>query len=164
LPTFKVQLAASDKIPVHSVRVYGFSPSNVALTSAPVELGLSTPVPLVAAGAGLLQSNNTVTSGLTVSTLGTVAQVSDLRLAYAGLSYVAVNLKLGLGPGTGPKHLLFSTKDDLYVLPSGFTVVANMPPRLLRFIHHGCEWEPRFGDYGYEFCADTRSFSTGWRP
>ena len=128
LPTFKVNSLGSE--PVHSVRIYGFSPSNVALTSAPVELGLSSSVPLVAAGVGLLQSNGTVTSGLNVSTLGTVAQVTDLRLAYVGLSYVAVNLRLSLGPGPGPKHLLFSTKDDLYVLPSGFTVVANMPPSI----------------------------------
>ncbi len=130
LGTFRVNSLSSDKIPVHSVRVYGFSPSNVALTSAPVELGLSTPVPLVAAGVGLLQSSTNVTSGLKVSTLGTVAQVSDLRLAYSGLTYVAVNLRLSLGPGPGPKHLLFSTNNDVYVLPSGFNVVVNLPPSI----------------------------------
>jgi Matrixin/IPT/TIG domain len=128
--TFRVNSLPFDRIPVHSVRVYGFSQANVSLTSAPVELGSSTPVPVVAAGVGLLQSNNNVTAGLNVATLGTVAQVTDLRLAYAGLTYVAVNLRLSLGPGPGPKHLLFSTKDDLYVLPSGFSVVANAPPSI----------------------------------
>src|SRR5258708_36264683 len=158
--TFKVNSLPFE--PVHSVRVYGFSPSNVALTSAPVELGLSTSVPLVAAGAGLLQSNNTVTSGLTVSTLGTVAQVSDLRLAYAGLSYVAVNLKLGLGPGPGPKHLLFSTKDDLYVLPSGFTVVANMPPSITSVSSTtDANGNRALAIAGTNFAPDTRIFFDG---
>jgi hypothetical protein len=158
--TFKVGSLPFE--PVHSVRVYGFSQANVALTSAPVELGLSTPVPLVAAGVGLLQANSSVTSSLNVSTLGTVAQVSDLRLAYAGLTYVAVNLRLSLGPGPGPKHLLFSTKDDLYVLPSGFTVVANLPPSITSVSSTtDANGNRALAITGTNFAPDTRIFFDG---
>jgi hypothetical protein len=32
--------------------------------------------------------------------------------------------------GPGPKHMLFQTPGDLYVLPAGFTVVENAPPAI----------------------------------
>ncbi len=115
---------------VSSVRTYGFSQTNVPVTTAPLTLGLQMPAPLAASGSGLLQANNTVTPGLIVGTLGGVAQISSLRPYPPPTPYIAVDALLNLGAGPGPKHLLFSTPNDLYVLPSGFTAVSNAPPSI----------------------------------
>jgi matrixin/IPT/TIG domain-containing protein len=114
---------------VSSVRTYGYTPTGMAVIPAPVTVGVQAPVPLVAAGPGLLQANNTLTPGLSIGTLGSVATVSDLT-AYSP-PYIAMYALLSLGTGPGPKHLLFHTPNDLYVLPSGFTAVANRPPSIM---------------------------------
>jgi hypothetical protein len=41
-----------------------------------------------------------------------------------------VDVQANLGAGEGPKHLLFATPDDLYVLPAAFFLVANPPPSI----------------------------------
>src|SRR5258708_32192039 len=97
-----------------------------------------------------------------VRPFGALARVRDPRLGVAGLSSVAVNLKLGLGPGPGPKHLLFSTRDDLYVLPSGFTVVANMPPSVTSVSSTtDANGNRALSITGTSFAHDTRIFFDG---
>jgi hypothetical protein len=126
---FKVNLLGADA--VHSVRTYGYSfQSNQYLTTAPVTVGASAPAPLVASGAGLLQANNALTPGLSVSTLGTVAKLTDLQAYPPPTPYIAVYALLNLGTGPGPKHLLFSTPSNLYVLPAAFTAVTAPPPSI----------------------------------
>lgn len=115
---------------VSSVRTYGFSPTSVSVTLTPITLGLQNAMPLAASGAGLLQANNVVTPGLNVSTLGGVAQINNLRPYPPPTPYIAVDALLNLGAGPGPKHLLFSTPNDLYILPSGLTAVSNPPPAI----------------------------------
>ena len=115
---------------VSSVRTYGFSPTNVPVTLTPITLGLQNAMPLAASGSGLLQANNVVTPGLSVGTLGGIAQINNLRPYPPPTPYIAVNALLNLGDGPGPKHLLFSTPNDLYVLPSGFFAVINPPPSI----------------------------------
>jgi hypothetical protein len=143
---------------VFAVRTYGYSPTNVAVTTPPVTLG-SQLVPMVASG--LLQQDNSLKSGLSIDTLGGVATVNNLRPyqpPYAAL-YVSWN---GFGAGQGPKHLLFSTPNDLYVLPSGFTAVSNPPPSISSTV-------PTFDGngnravavYGSGFAPDTRIFFDG---
>ena len=45
--------------------------------------------------------------------------------------YIAIYvLYTAFGVGPGPKHLLFSTPSDLYVLPSAFNAVSNPPPSI----------------------------------
>jgi len=126
---FKVNLLNVES--VHSVRAYGYSyQSNQYLTAAPVTVGASTPAPLVASGAGLLTANNTLTPGLNVSTLGTVAKLTDLQAYPPPTPYIAVYALLNLGTGPGPKHLLFSTTNDLYVLPAAFMAVEASAPSI----------------------------------
>ncbi len=116
---------------VYSVRTYGYTQAGLYVSPAPVTLGASAPVPIAATGGGLLQSNQTVTPGLSVSTLGVVAQIGDLEAYPPPYPYIAVYvLYTSFGVGTGPKHLLFSTPQDLYVLPSGFNAVSNPPPSI----------------------------------
>ena len=112
--------------PVHSVRTYGFSVTNVAQASPPLSVGV--PANLVATGPGLLQNNNSLTSGLNVGVLGTAAQIYNLQPYTDG--YVLMAILVSNISGTGPKHLLFSTPNDLYVLPAGFTAVNNPAPSI----------------------------------
>ncbi len=147
---------------VSSVRSYGFTQSNVSVTAAPITLGSQTPMPLAASGSGLLQANNTVTPGLSVSTLGGVAQISALRPYPPPTPYIAVDALLSLGAGPGPKHLLFSTPNDMYVLPSGFIAVVNAPPWINFTIPtFDANGNRAVAIYGSGFQSDSRIFFDG---
>ena len=140
------------------VRTYAYSSTNVPVTTAPVTVG-AVLVPLVAAG--LLQENNTLTPGLSVDTLGGVATINNLRAyspPYTAL-YVSWN---GFGVGQGAKHLLFSTPNDLYVLPSGFTAVNSAPPSIsFTFPTFDANGNRAAAIYGSGFASDTRIFFDG---
>jgi Matrixin len=114
---------------ISSVRTYGYSTTNVPITSPPVSTGTAS---LVAYGAGLLQNANTLTPGLNVSVLGSgssgTEQIGNLAPWVSG--YIRMYVTVGAFSGNGAKHLLFSTKDDIYVLPSGFSVVSQQPPSI----------------------------------
>jgi Matrixin/IPT/TIG domain len=117
---------------VASVRMYGLTSTNPIIYSTPTPLMVNapSPVPLVAKGAGLLQSNQTVTPGLIVSTLGSIAQLDKPEAFPPPQPYIAVYVAYTsfgvVGGGVG--HLLFSTPNDLYVLPSAFHTVAVGAP------------------------------------
>ncbi len=116
---------------IASVRTYGYIlQSAMYVSPAPVTLGSVAGVSLVASGLGLLQSNNSLTPGLSVATLGTIAQLTGLRAYPPPQPYIVVEARMNLGTGPGAKHLLFSTPDDLYVLPSAFTAVTTAPPSI----------------------------------
>jgi hypothetical protein len=147
---------------VSSVRIYGFSPANVPVVNGPITLGSQNPMPLAADGSGLLQTNNTVMPGLSVSTLGGVAQISSLRPYPPPTPYIAVNALLNLGAGPGPKHLLFLTPNDLYILPSGFTAVINPPPSVNYTVPtYDSNGNRAAAIYGSGFQPDSRIFFDG---
>ncbi len=113
---------------VYSVRTYGYTQAGIYVSPAPVSLSAQSAIPLAATGAGLLQ-NNAVTPGLNIGTLGSVARIGDLRPYPPPSPYIALDVQqTAFGVGPGPKHLLFATPNDLYVLPSAFTVVTDPPP------------------------------------
>jgi hypothetical protein len=114
---------------VYSVRAYGYTSAGLYVSPAPVILGASAPTPIAATGGGLLQSNQAVTPGLSVSTLGVVAQIASPEPYPPPSPYIAIYvLYTNVLVGAGPKHLLFSTPNDLYVLPSAFNAVNSAPP------------------------------------
>ncbi|HTR35564.1 MAG TPA: matrixin family metalloprotease [Bryobacteraceae bacterium] len=112
--------------PVSSVRTYSYT-QNTYVLGAPLVLGVQTPI--AATGVGLLQSDNTLAPGLNVSMLGSAAQISNLRPYPPPTPYIAVDA-MPVVPAFGPKHLLFRTPGDLYVLPAAFTVVNTPPPAI----------------------------------
>jgi uncharacterized protein (TIGR03437 family) len=81
---------------------------------------------LVASGAGLT-SNGAPTPGLNVSFLGGAPVLADAVRAYSG-TYLALDLQATPGAGPGPRHLIFSLPNDIFVLPSGLNLVQNSPP------------------------------------
>ena len=127
-------VAQRDFLPVYSVRTLGytqpnaFAPNGVYVSPPALPTGLQALV--AATGPGLLQANNTLTPGLTISTMGTVAKLTQLSAYAPPDPYIAMYLLVNFTAGPGPKHLLFSTPSDVYVLPAGFTVVNNPPPAI----------------------------------
>lgn len=71
-----------------------------------------------------------MTPGLTVSTLGIIAQLDAPEAFPPPQPYIAIDVAYTsfgvVGGSVG--HLLFSTPNDLYVLPSAFHTVAVGPP------------------------------------
>ena len=114
---------------VYGVRTYGFSPTNVPVASPPIVAGFPTPSPVAATGEGLLNANNVITPGLSISVLGAAATASNLRAYPPPTPYIAVDVQVNIS-AEGPKHLLFATLDDLYVLPAAFSIVAYAPPSI----------------------------------
>jgi hypothetical protein len=78
----------------------------------------------------LLDANNVIIPGLSISVIGTAATASNLRPYPPPTPYIAVDVQANLTAGEGPKHLLFATLDDLYVLPAAFSVVVNAAPSI----------------------------------
>jgi Matrixin len=124
------QVSSRTSQAVYGVRTYGFSPTNVAVASPPIMTGLPLPSPVAATGQGLLNANNVILPGLSISVLGGAATASNLRPYPPPTPYIAVDVQANLGAGEGPKHLLFATPDNLYVLPAAFFLVANPPPSI----------------------------------
>jgi hypothetical protein len=78
----------------------------------------------------LLNSSNVILPGLSISVLGGAATASNLRPYPPPTPYIAVDVQANIGAGEGPKHLLFATPDDLYVLPAAFFLVGNAAPSI----------------------------------
>jgi matrixin len=133
-PGIDFSVAQRDFLPVYSVRTYGYTqpsaaaPSGVYVTPPALSTGLQALV--AATGVGLLQANNTITPGLTISTMGSVAKLTSLSAYAPPDPYIAMYLLVNFTTGPGAKHLLFSTPSDVYVLPAGFTVVNNPAPTI----------------------------------
>ena len=127
-------VSPSSSAGISSVRTYtSVTGTNNYITSGTPLIAAETTT-IAAYGAGLLQPYNSsstsysITPGLSVSVLGSAAQTSNLRPYLPPNPYVAVDVSVSSFAGTGPKHLMFSTPGNLYVLPAGFTVVDQPPP------------------------------------
>jgi Matrixin len=114
---------------IGTVRTFSYIPNtNRYVNAAPIMQGVTTTI--AAGGAdssGLLQPDNSLTPGLNVGLLGSAAQIANLRAYAPGNPYVAVDV-LPSFSATGPQHLIFGTPGNLYVRPSGFSVVLDPPP------------------------------------
>jgi hypothetical protein len=113
---------------IGSVRTYGYT-QNTYVIGAPVMMGTTTTI--AATGVGLLvpnNPNNVLTPGLSIGMLGSAAQISNLRAFAPGNPYIAVDATPSFTARQGPLHLLFNTPGNLYVLPSGFSVVQTAAP------------------------------------
>lgn len=124
---FSVNAASSSGIA--TVRTFSYV-ENTYVSGAPAVQGMKT---TIAAGgsnsSGLLQADNSLTPGLSVSLLGSAAVVNHVRAYPAGNPFIAVDVIPTL-PRFGPEHLLFNTPGNVYVRPSAFSVVIAPPPTI----------------------------------
>jgi hypothetical protein len=135
------RVAAASFSGISSVRTYGYI-QNKYVAGTPYTYVIGAPLivsektTIAAVGDGLLQpytasqSTYSLAPGLSVGMLGSAAQIGNLRAYVPPNPFVAVDVLVNFTAGPGPKHLLFSTPGDLYVLPAGFTVVQLPPPTI----------------------------------
>lgn len=147
---------------VASVRTYSYTQSTYVI-AAPVLLGTKTTI--AATGSGLLEpdnADNVIMPGLSIGMLGSAAQITNLRPYPPGNPYIAVDAMPNFTAGPGPKHLLFSTPGNLYVLPSGFSVVNALPP-VISAVAPAVDGNgnPVVAIAGQQFTPNTRIFFDG---
>ncbi len=112
-----------------SVSLYGYYGQS-ALIPAPL-LGTGAGAALVATGTGVMPSANVLTPGLKVDVLAqSGAIVASDSVKPWSFPYITFNVYPAFAWSPGPRHLLFSTQDDLYVLPAGLLMVANQGPQI----------------------------------
>ena len=115
---------------LHSVETYGF-PAQVATRPAYLHPA-SVRSFAVAGGAGLMSGGQTA-PGLSVNVIG--GQTLNVRPYAPGgpqtaFAQLDVDLRSFAFSGEGPRHLLFTTPSELYVLPSGLYQVQGAPPQI----------------------------------
>lgn len=123
-----LDVAPQPNSPISAVQTYSFFGNN------PVKPGFFSRYTgsgmLVAAGSNLIGDNAPV-PGLTVSVLGNVDSVSAVKPYVSDpVNWIETDLALNTSSPDGPRHLLFSTPQDLYVLPTAYNVVSAPPPAL----------------------------------
>ncbi len=129
-----ISVTRRTSVPLYSVGVFGFFGSNAVKPAyvnmlAPVAAGLPGAT-VVASGTGL-GSNGQAAPGLNAQFLGSstylwpggVRPYSD-----SSYTYIALDLGFGLAAQTGPQHVIFTTTDYMYVLPSGLNLTRQPPP------------------------------------
>ncbi|HTW67998.1 MAG TPA: IPT/TIG domain-containing protein [Bryobacteraceae bacterium] len=152
---------------ISSVRTYAYNANaQTYVVGAPVMASATTTV--AATGEGLLQpytsssTSYSVTPGLNVGLLGTAAEIGNLRTYSPPNPYIAVDVTVANFSGPGPKHLLFSTPGNLYVLPAGFSVV-DMPPPVISALAPATDanGNPAVAIAGLQFQPNTQIFFDG---
>lgn len=123
-----VDLAVTPRtsVTLHSVQTYSFLGQNV-LKPATVNLtsGIGTAV-LTGYGA------TAITPGFSLSILAAPETIIEgsLRPYPYGAGYLMADVAISPFSGDGPRHLLFRTPDETYVLPSGIVIRRVAPPSL----------------------------------
>ncbi len=127
-----LSLARRSFVPIYDVSSYSFPDGKNAVR--PSYMNSSSAIgTIVALGAGLT-SGSGAAPGLAVQVLGGAVTPYSIR-PYQSLgsdgfpqTNLAVDLQFSPFAGTGPRHLVFTTNNDLYVLPSGLNLVSKAPP------------------------------------
>jgi Matrixin/IPT/TIG domain len=160
-------VTATNSPGIASVRTYAYvSGTNNYIIGAPVIAAETTTV--AATGVGLLQpytstqATYSLAPGLNISLLGSAAQVGNLRPYLPPNPYIAADVSVSGFAGPGPKHLMFSTPGNVYVLPAGITVVAAPPP-VISAVASAVDQNknPAVAIAGQQFQAGTQIFFDG---
>lgn len=114
---------------LYDVQVFSF-PGAYAMQPAFINLANPERFFLVAGGPGLVV-DKAPAPGLDVSVLGQVVTIPPGGVsAYYDPNWVRIDLRFNTITSEGPRHLVFSTPDDIYVLPAAFTLVRRQPPSI----------------------------------
>lgn len=122
---FNVQRNARPAI--YAVQTYSY-PGNYSVKPAYVNLDGGRPL-IAVTGVGLV-SNGAPAPGLSVSVLGGASSIAPTSPRAFTSDYILLDLVPSPGSTDGPRHLVFSLNNDIYVLPQGFTAVQAPPPSI----------------------------------
>lgn len=111
---------------VHSIQTWSY-PGDTSVHPAFVNIGNADRNYLLAMGEGVLAGDG-LTPGLSVSLMGSSALVKGVR-PWAPYG-VLVDFSFNPLSGEGPRHLIFSAGDDIYVLPAGLNLTSRQPPSI----------------------------------
>jgi uncharacterized protein (TIGR03437 family) len=114
-------------VPFYDGQIYGYLNGTVPITPAPVNI---TALPPMAASVTGLTATNGQIPGLSVTVIGGALSFGTQPYLANGYTYVALYPTLGQAPPTGPAHVIFTTPDYMYVLPSGINLTQNNPPAI----------------------------------
>ncbi len=154
---FSVQPRGTPEI--YGVTTYGYFGS-IALKPAFLSIDDVSESVLVASGTGLV-ANGAPVPGLNVSAIGSSAVVPPGGVT-AYDSFLEVSFRFTPFSGVGPRHLVFSLPDDIYVLPSGLNLVNQQPPQITVVKADFDANGNRIVDIiGSDFTADTRIMFDG---
>ena len=147
---------------LYAIETYGYVGDQV---TKPPFLNVNAPRSMVATGQGLAQANGNPAAGLSVSVLGGSASLYSLRPYIGAAPYLILDFTLNAFAGAeGPRHLVFSLPNDMYVLPGGFQQVQKAPPQVRTIT---AAVDPVFGRAllitGSNFAADTVVLFDGLR-
>jgi uncharacterized protein (TIGR03437 family) len=117
-------------VPVYDVSTYSyFGQAQNAVHPAYVNL-TSGSATIAAAGVGL-GSNGHAAAGLGASVIGSaIIPAGGIRGYGTTPTYLALDLKFGLGASSGPQHFVFSQGGSLYVLPGALRLVNTDLPSI----------------------------------
>lgn len=116
---------------LHGVQTYSF-PAQIAVRPAHIYTAGSARNFLVATGNGLVQNSQPV-RGLQIQTLGGFATITGGSIrpyAPAPAHYLQAGFQFSPFAKAGPGHLIFSTPDDIYVLPNAFFLAERPAPQI----------------------------------
>jgi len=112
---------------IYAVQTYSY-PGNYSVKPAYVNFNGGRPL-LAVTGVGLV-SNGAPAPGLSVSVLGGASSIAPTSPRPFTSDYILLDLIQPPGSIDGPRHLVFSLNNDIYVLPQGFTAVQAPPPAI----------------------------------
>ncbi|MBI1898348.1 MAG: IPT/TIG domain-containing protein [Acidobacteria bacterium] len=119
---------ARGHVQLHSVQTYGF-PGSVTVKPPYLNPQIQRPF-IVAAGTGLV-SDGALVSDLTVTTInGRVLPAKSYAPAPAFYAQMDVDVSSFTFGNEGPRHMIFASDNDIYVLPSGYFQVQQNPPSI----------------------------------
>jgi uncharacterized protein (TIGR03437 family) len=163
--TPEVSFAVEPRGPLalYDVTTYSF-PGTVTAKPAYINLNQPSRSFLVAWGVGLMAGTEP-RYGLDVSVLGgggVLIPPGGVRAYTYDPRFLEVDFRILMFSGPGPRHLVFTTGDELYVLPSAFTLVEQRPPSIASVTPgKDANGDPVVTVSGSNFSPDTRILFDG---
>jgi len=148
---------------LYDVTTYSF-PGAVTVKPAYLSLNQPSRFLLVAWGVGLMAGTEP-RPGLDVSVLGGTGVMippDGVRAYTYDPRFLEVDFRFLLFAGPGPRHLVFTTDDELYILPSALTLVGQRPPSIASVTPgQDANGDPVVTVSGSNFNPDTRILFDG---
>ncbi len=153
---FNVQRNARPAI--YAVQTYGY-PGAYSVKPAYVNFNGGRQL-IAAAGVGLLV-NGAPAPGLTVSVLGGASSVAPNSPRAFTADYILIDFVQPPGAPEGPRHLVFSLNNDIYILPAAFHAVQRPAPSITAVTPVGEPSARRAMVEGTNLSAQTQVFFDG---